>query len=63
MDDTEKLRKDLKHFNLVSVASEAMVCHFSLANFRRGKTKTISADNYIKVKAVIDKISKEILGE
>lgn len=63
MTDTEKLRKNLTPFNLALIASQAGVCHVSLSLFRQGRNKTISADNYIKVKAVLDKIAKDILGE
>lgn len=63
MTDTEKLRKILSPFNLAIIASEANVCHVTLSLFRQGKNKTITADNYIKVKAVLDKIARQILGE
>jgi DNA-binding Xre family transcriptional regulator len=62
MDATEKLRADLKPFNLVLIASEAGVCHVTLAHFRQGKNKSITAENYLKVKSVLDRIANDILG-
>lgn len=57
---TEKLRKILIPFNIALIASEANVCPVTLSMFRHGKNKTITADNYIKVKAVLSKIANEI---
>ena len=62
MTDIEKFREALKPFNLALIAEEAKVCHVTLSLFRQGRNKTISADNYIKVKVVLDKIAKDILG-
>ena len=63
MDKTEKMRDDLKYFNLTIIASQANICYTALAAFRQGNTKTISTENYDKVQAVLNAIAHKIKGE
>ncbi len=62
MDKTEKMRDNLKYFNLTIIASEANVCYTVLASFRQGNTKTISTENYDKVQGVLNAIAHKIQG-
>jgi hypothetical protein len=62
MNELEKLRSDLKPFNLAVLSKKAGVSYTTLVMYRKGSNKTIPADAYIKVRAELNKIAKDILG-
>jgi len=61
MNEIERLKEDLKPFKATYIAKLAGIGRATLANFKSG-THTLNTDNYLKVRAVLDKIAKEILG-
>jgi uncharacterized protein YaaN involved in tellurite resistance len=57
----EKLKQDMSDFSIQKIAKESGVSHNVLYPFSQGK-RTLSLDNYTKVREAVDKIIEKLNG-
>lgn len=60
--EIDKLKQDLKSFNMAYIARLVGISNMTLSSFMTGR-HILSAKNYLKVRNALDKIAKNILGE
>jgi hypothetical protein len=59
--EIEKLKKDLEPFNKSAICRRTGVSKASMSEFMGGKS-VLETNSYLKVRAELNKIAKDILG-